>query len=321
MSGRRRRWNGRDVHGVFLLDKPTGISSNDALQRVKKIFFAAKAGHTGALDPLATGMLPLCFGEATKFSQFLLDSDKRYLVTAKLGERTDTSDSDGEIVQTRAVNVSDAELLIALDTFRGDTEQVPSMFSALKHEGKPLYWYARQGIFIDRPARPISVFELKLLSYENDEVNLEIHVSKGTYIRTIVDDLGELLGCGAHVSMLRRIGVSSYPAERMMTFEQLEEMVDQAKAEGVEPKDVLDPLLMPLDSAVSHLPEANMSAETGDFVLHGQPVVVPNTPESGLVRMTVGDERTFIGVGNIDDQGRVAPKRIVNYETQAREPK
>ena len=133
MSARRRRWNGRDVHGVFLLDKPTGISSNDALQRVKKIFFAAKAGHTGALDPLATGMLPLCFGEATKFSQFLLDSDKRYLVTAKLGERTDTSDSDGEIVQTRAVNVSDAELLIALDTFRGDTEQVPSMFSALKH--------------------------------------------------------------------------------------------------------------------------------------------------------------------------------------------
>jgi len=321
MSGRRRRWNGRDVHGVFLLDKPTGISSNDALQRVKKIFFAAKAGHTGALDPLATGMLPLCFGEATKFSQFLLDSDKRYLVTAKLGERTDTSDSDGEIVQTRPVNVSDAELLIALDTFRGDTEQVPSMFSALKHEGKPLYWYARQGIFIDRPARPISVFELKLLGFENDEVNLEIHVSKGTYIRTIVDDLGELLGCGAHVSMLRRIGVSAYPAERMMTFEKLEEMVEQAKADGIEPKEVLDPLLMPLDSAVSHLPEANMSEETGGFVLHGQPVVVPNTPESGLVRMTVGDERAFIGVGNIDDQGRVAPKRIVNYETQAREPK
>ncbi|NQZ50738.1 MAG: tRNA pseudouridine(55) synthase TruB [Moritella sp.] len=321
MSARRRRWNGRDVHGVFLLDKPTGISSNDALQRVKKIFFAAKAGHTGALDPLATGMLPLCFGEATKFSQFLLDSDKRYLVTAKLGERTDTSDSDGEIVQTRAVNVSDAELLIALDTFRGDTEQVPSMFSALKHEGKPLYWYARQGIFIDRPSRPISVFELKLLRFENNEVNLEIHVSKGTYIRTIVDDLGELLGCGAHVTMLRRIGVSAYPADRMITFEKLEAMVEQAKAAGIEPKDVLDPLLLPLDSAVSHLPEANMSDETGGFVLHGQPVVIPNTPESGLVRMTVGDERTFIGVGSIDDQGRVAPKRIVNYETQAREPK
>ena len=320
MSPRRRRFKGRDVHGVFLLDKPTGISSNDALQRVKKIYFAAKAGHTGALDPLATGMLPLCFGEATKFSQFLLDSDKRYLVTAKLGERTDTSDSDGEIVETRPVNVSDAQLLIALDTFRGDTEQVPSMFSALKHEGKPLYWYARQGIFIDRPARPISVFELKLLSFENDEVNLEIHVSKGTYIRTIVDDLGELLGCGAHVTMLRRIGVSSYPAERMITFEQLEAIVVKAQEDGIVDKDVLDPLLLPLDSAVSHFPEANMSEATADFVLHGQPVLVPNTPTSGQVRMTVGEAREFIGVGQIDDEGRVAPKRIVNYESQAREP-
>lgn len=320
MSPRRRRFKGRDVHGIFLLDKPTGISSNDALQRVKKIYFAAKAGHTGALDPLATGMLPLCFGEATKFSQFLLDSDKRYLVTAKLGVRTDTSDSDGEVVSTRAVNVSDAELLIALDTFRGDTEQVPSMFSALKHEGKPLYWYARQGIHIDRPARPISVFELKLLSFDNDEVNLEIHVSKGTYIRTIVDDLGELLGCGAHVSMLRRIGVSSYPAERMVTFEQLEAIFEQAKADDVVPKEVLDPLLLPMDSAVSHLPEAHMSEETGEYVLQGQAVLIPNMPVDGLVRMTVGEERNFIGVGHIDDDGKVAPKRLVNFESQAREP-
>ncbi|MFT5880295.1 MAG: tRNA pseudouridine55 synthase, partial [Moritella sp.] len=317
---RRRRFKGRDVHGIFLLDKPTGISSNDALQRVKKIYFAAKAGHTGALDPLATGMLPLCFGEATKFSQFLLDSDKRYLVTAKLGERTDTSDSDGEVVSTRAVNVSDTELLVALDTFRGNTEQVPSMFSALKHEGKPLYWYARQGIFIDRPARPISVFELKLLSFDNDEVNLEIHVSKGTYIRTIVDDLGELLGCGAHVSMLRRIGVSSYPAERMVTFEQLEAIFEQAKAEDVVPKEMLDPLLLPMDSAVSHLLEAHMSEETGEYVLQGQAVQIPNMPVDGLVRMTVGDKHTFIGVGHIDDDGKVAPKRLVNFESQAREP-
>lgn len=320
MSARRRRWKGRDVHGVFLLDKPTGISSNDALQRVKKIFFACKAGHTGALDPLATGMLPLCFGEATKFSQFLLDSDKRYVVTAKLGERTDTSDSDGEIVSTRPVNVSDADLLIALDKFRGEGEQVPSMYSALKHEGKPLYWYARQGIFIDRPARPINVFELKLLSYENDEVNLEIHVSKGTYIRTIVDDLGEMLGCGAHVSMLRRIGVSSYPAERMITFEQLEAMFEQAKADNIEPKEVLDPLLLPLDSAVSHLPEANMSDDSAAFIMQGQPVLVANMPSEGLVRMTSGSTREFLGVGHIDDSGRVAPKRLVNYETQAREP-
>lgn len=321
MSPRRRRFKGRDVHGVFLLDKPTGISSNDALQRVKKIYFAAKAGHTGALDPLATGMLPLCFGEATKFSQFLLESDKRYLVTAKLGERTDTSDSDGEVVSTRPVNVSDAELLIALDKFRGDTEQVPSMFSALKHEGKPLYWYARQGIHIDRPARPISVFELKLLSFENDEVNLEIHVSKGTYIRTIVDDLGEMLGCGAHVTMLRRIGVSNYPAEKMITFDELEAIFEQTKQDNISPKEALDPLLLPLDSAVMHLPEANMSVATSEFVLQGQAVQLPNLPSEGLVRMTVGDNQEFIGVGHIDNDGKVAPKRLVNFETQAREPK
>lgn len=320
MSPRRRRWKGRDVHGVFLLDKPTGISSNDALQRVKKIYFACKAGHTGALDPLATGMLPLCFGEATKFSQFLLDSDKRYLVTAKLGERTDTSDSDGEIVETRPVNVSDAELLIALDKFRGEGEQVPSMYSALKHEGKPLYWYARQGIFIDRPARPINVFELKLLSYENDEVNLEIHVSKGTYIRTIVDDLGEMLGCGAHVTMLRRIGVSNYPAEQMVTFEELEAIFEQAQRDEIQPKEVLDPLLLPLDSAVSHLPEANIADEHAVFVMQGQAILVPNMPSEGLVRMTIGAEREFVGVGQIDKDGKVAPKRLVNYETQAREP-
>lgn len=320
MSPRRRRWKGRDVHGVFLLDKPTGISSNDALQRVKKIYFACKAGHTGALDPLATGMLPLCFGEATKFSQFLLDSDKRYLVTAKLGERTDTSDSDGEIVETRPVNVSDAELLIALDKFRGEGEQVPSMYSALKHEGKPLYWYARQGIFIDRPARPINVFELKLLSYENDEVNLEIHVSKGTYIRTIVDDLGEMLGCGAHVTMLRRIGVSNYPAEQMVTFEELEAIFEQAQRDEIQPKEVLDPLLLPLDSAVSHLPEANIADEYAVFVMQGQAILVPNMPSEGLVRMTIGAEREFVGVGQIDKDGKVAPKRLVNYETQAREP-
>lgn len=321
MSPRRRRFKGRDVHGIFLLDKPTGISSNDALQRVKKIYFAAKAGHTGALDPLATGMLPICFGEGTKFSQFLLESDKRYIVTAKLGVRTDTSDSDGEVVSTRPVNVAAGDLIEALDNFRGDIEQIPSMFSALKHEGKPLYWYARQGITIERPARPITVHELKLLSFENDEVTLEVHCSKGTYIRTIVDDLGELLGCGAHVAMLRRTGVSNYPADRMLTLEQLECIFEHARMNDVVPKEELDPLLLPIDSAVSHLPEVNMSETLSEFVLQGQGVQVPNAPVDGLVRMTVGSEHSFIGVGHIDDDGKVAPKRLVNYDSQAREPK
>ncbi len=203
-----RRPKGRLVDGIVLLDKDTGMSSNFALQRVKRIYNAAKAGHTGALDPLATGMLPICLGEATKFSQHLLDADKRYLVTAKLGERTDTSDSDGEVVQTRPVEFSMTQLEEALEHFRGDSMQVPSMYSALKYQGQPLYKYAREGKEVPREARPIHVYELKFISLENDELTLDIHCSKGTYIRTIVDDLGEMLGCGAHVIMLRRTQVA-----------------------------------------------------------------------------------------------------------------
>ena len=191
MSRPRRR--GRDIHGVLLLDKPQGLSSNDALQKVKRLYNANRAGHTGALDPLATGMLPICLGEATKFSQYLLDSDKRYRVIAKLGQRTDTSDADGQIVQERPVNFTQAQLDAALDTFRGDIQQVPSMYSALKYQGKKLYEYARQGIEVPREARSITVYELQFIRWEGDELELEIHCSKGTYIRTITDDLGELL--------------------------------------------------------------------------------------------------------------------------------
>ena len=180
----RPRKKFRDVHGVFLLDKPQGMSSNDIMQKVKRLFQANKAGHTGALDPLATGMLPICLGEATKFSQFLLDSDKRYFVTAKLGERTDTSDAEGQVVETREVNVLEADILAALPQFRGDILQVPTMFSALKHNGKPLYEYARKGITVEREARPITIFELKFVKYQAPYLSLEVHCSKGTYIRT-----------------------------------------------------------------------------------------------------------------------------------------
>ncbi|MBB1440781.1 tRNA pseudouridine(55) synthase TruB, partial [Shewanella sp. SG41-4] len=197
-----RRPKGRFIDGIVLLDKDTGMSSNFALQRVKRFFNANKAGHTGALDPLATGMLPICLGEATKFSQHLLDSDKRYLVTAKLGQRTDTSDSDGEVVQTRPVNFTQELLDEKLSFFRGTTQQIPSMYSALKYQGQPLYKYAREGIEVPRESRPITVFELNFIKLEGDELTLDIHCSKGTYIRTIIDDLGEMLGCGAHVIML-----------------------------------------------------------------------------------------------------------------------
>ncbi len=308
---RRRRFKGRDVHGILLLAKPSGITSNDALQQVKRIYNAAKAGHTGALDPLATGMLPICLGEATKFSQFLLDADKRYQVTAKLGERTNTSDADGTVISTRPLTFTEAQLQQALMTFRGDSLQVPSMFSALKHQGKPLYEYAREGIEIEREARPITVYELNVLEFSGDKLVLDIHCSKGTYIRTIIDDLGELLGCGAHVTQLHRSQVAKYPAERMLTIEQLQAIFERCKAEGRPPREELDPLLLPMDTAVDSLPEVNMSAVVASYVTQGQAVQVSRGPATGLVRMTVGDEREFIGVGEMDDDGKVAPRRLV----------
>ncbi|EGU43576.1 tRNA pseudouridine synthase B [Vibrio ichthyoenteri ATCC 700023] len=312
-----RRRKGRPIDGVILLDKPTGISSNDALQKVKRIYFAEKAGHTGALDPLATGMLPICLGEATKFSQFLLDSDKRYRVIAKLGERTNTSDSDGEVVETRPIDVDLAKLEACIETFRGQSDQVPSMFSALKYQGKPLYEYARAGIEVPRESRKITVYEIVLHRFEGDEVEMEVHCSKGTYIRTIVDDLGELLGCGAHVTMLRRTAVAKYPYEKMVTLEQLNELLEQAYREEIAPRELLDPLLMPMDSAVEDLPEVNMNAELTDLVQHGMPVQVSGAPAEGTVRMTSGEEKLFIGVAQIDDRGRVAPKRLVVFREQA----
>ncbi|HHX8548176.1 TPA: tRNA pseudouridine(55) synthase TruB [Vibrio alginolyticus] len=308
-----RRRKGRPINGVILLDKPTGISSNDALQKVKRIYFAEKAGHTGALDPLATGMLPICLGEATKFSQFLLDSDKRYRVIAKLGERTNTSDSDGEVVETRPVDVTLDKLEACIDKFRGESDQVPSMFSALKYQGKPLYEYARKGIEVPRESRKITVYEIVLHRFEGDEVEMEVHCSKGTYIRTIVDDLGEMLGCGAHVTMLRRTGVAKYPYENMVTLEQLNELLEQAHREERAPRELLDPLLLPMDTAVEDLPEVNLVPELADMVQHGQPVQVFGAPTEGSLRLTMGEERLFIGVGEMNEDGKIAPKRLVVF--------
>lgn len=305
MSRPRRR--GRDINGVLLLDKPQGLSSNDALQKVKRIFNANKAGHTGALDPLATGMLPICLGEATKFSQFLLDSDKRYRVIARLGQRTDTSDADGQVIAERAIDFTRAQLDAALERFRGETQQVPSMYSALKHQGRPLYEYARQGIEVEREARAITVYELQFIRWQGDELELEIHCSKGTYIRTIIDDLGELLGCGAHVIYLRRLEVATYPYERMVTLEQLHALL----GDDASPQQALDPLLLPMDSAVLHFPEVNLLPVVAGYVKQGQPVQAAGAPASGMVRITEGDERHFIGVGEIADDGRVAPRRLV----------
>ncbi|MDY4386956.1 tRNA pseudouridine(55) synthase TruB [Pectobacterium aroidearum] len=309
MSRPRRR--GRDVHGVLLLDKPQGVSSNDVLQKVKRIFNANRAGHTGALDPLATGMLPICLGEATKFSQYLLDSDKRYRVIARLGQRTDTSDADGNVIEERAIGFSATELEQALEGFRGTTQQVPSMYSALKYQGRKLYEYARQGLTVPREAREITVYELQFIRWEGDELELEIHCSKGTYIRTIIDDLGEKLGCGAHVIYLRRLQVATYPIERMVTLELLATLVEQAQAQELSPSLSLDPLLMPMESPVIDFPEVNLTPVVAGYLKLGQPVQAANAPLNGMVRITEGDAHTFIGMGEIDGDGRVAPRRLV----------
>ncbi len=311
MSKKRK---GRTINGVLLLDKPYEISSNSALQKVKRIFFAQKAGHTGALDPLATGMLPICLGEGTKFSQFLLDTDKTYQVTARLGIRTTTSDADGEIVAENPVNITEAALLEALDSFRGTTQQIPSMYSALKYQGQPLYKYAREGISVPRESRDITVYRLDLLRFEGNEIDLDIHVSKGTYIRTIVDDLGELLGCGAHVTNLRRSAVGNYPVDKMYTIEQLEALVDQATEQDIAPSELLDPLLLPMTTACDGIPPIFIDDMSANALRHGNPVHAENSPIEGLVQVFIGDELAtaeFIGVGHIDDNGMVAPKRIV----------
>ena len=305
MSKPRKR--GRDIHGVFLLDKPQGMSSNDIMQKVKRIFQANKAGHTGALDPLATGMLPICLGEATKFSQFLLDADKRYLVTAKLGERTDTSDAEGQIVETHEVKVKTPEILTALEQFRGDILQVPTMFSALKHNGKPLYEYARQGITVEREARPITIFELNFIEYNAPYLTLEVHCSKGTYIRTLVDDLGEALGCGAHVTMLRRTAVADYPTEKMLDWNTLQALA--------EPQDLslLDALLLPIDTAVAKLPALTLNESQTQSIGFGQRIKFDNSNRlQGQVRL-FSHENRFLGVAVIDENNVIRPQRLVVY--------
>ncbi|KND85011.1 pseudouridine synthase [Aggregatibacter actinomycetemcomitans serotype a str. H5P1] len=306
MSKPRKR--GRDIHGVFLLDKPQGMSSNDIMQKVKRIFHANKAGHTGALDPLATGMLPICLGEATKFSQFLLDADKRYLVTAKLGERTDTSDAEVQVVETRPINVKTPEILTALEAFRGDILQVPTMFSALKHNGKPLYEYARAGITVEREARPITIFELNFIEYNAPYLTLEVHCSKGTYIRTLVDDLGEVLGCGAHVTMLRRTAVADYPTEKMMSWDDL-----QALAEQQQDLAVLDALLLPMDTAIAKLSALILDESQTQGIGFGQRIKFDNpSKRQGQVRL-FSHENRFLGVAVIDENNVIRPQRLVVY--------
>ena len=298
-----RRARGRDITGIIVLDKPIGESSNRSLQRVKRLFNAAKAGHTGSLDPLATGVLPLCLGEATKLSQFLLDADKRYRTTVRLGVKTASGDSQSEVLDTRPVNVTRKQVEDCLEQFRGEIVQVPSMYSALKHQGVPLYKIARKGGEVVRKEREVTVFRLDLLDFRGDEVDLDISCSKGTYIRTIADDLGDALGTGGHVTALRRLQSGPFLESDAVTIDQLELAAATGGPEN------LDQFLMPADLAVEHLPRTVMPAATADFVRQGQAVIVNGLPRTGQVRMY--DEKGFFGIGKMLDDGRVTPARLL----------
>jgi len=294
---------GRNVNGILVLDKPAGESSNRSLQRVKRLFDASKAGHTGSLDPLATGVLPLCFGEATKISQFLLDADKRYRTTIKLGIKTASGDSQSEVLETREVNLVRKQFEDSLELFRGEIRQIPSMYSALKHQGVPLYKLARKGEEVERKERVVSVYSLQLLDFRDDEIDLEVHCSKGTYIRMIADDLGDQLGVGGHVTALRRLQSGPFTLAQAVTMEQLE-----ATVEGNDPE-ILDQFLMAADFAVEHLEKVDLPTVTADFVRQGQAVIARGLPTSGSVRLY--DSGQFIGIGKILDDGRVTPVRLM----------
>jgi len=303
----RRKNKGRNISGVLLLDKPQGGSSNHALQKVKRLFGAAKAGHTGSLDPLATGMLPVCFGEATKISAFLLDADKRYRLKCQLGVSTTTGDTEGEVVDTKDVStISQKTVEDILPAFLGEIEQVPPMYSALKHNGERLYKLARQGIEVERKARKVTIYDIEFLALGTNSADqlileLEVGCSKGTYVRTLVEDIAKKLDCCAHITALRRLSVGPYEGE-MMTMDQLMELAEQGH-------DALDESLQPVDSGVANWPDVHLAADAAFYVQQGQAVMVPHAPTQGWVR--IYDQSQFLGLGEIQDDGMVAPRRMI----------
>ncbi|ODN42887.1 tRNA pseudouridine(55) synthase TruB [Piscirickettsia litoralis] len=306
-----RRRKGRKLDGVLLLDKPTGLSSNHALQRVKRFYQAQKAGHTGTLDPLATGMLPICFGEATKFSRFLLDTDKCYQTIAKLGERTDTLDSEGEITERLPVTVTRADIEGVLPSFRGEISQVPPMYSALKKDGKPLYKLARQGVEIERVARDVTIHSLELLNVAENSMNIELaaHCSKGTYIRSLVDDIGQALGCGAHVSELRRTRVAHFSDNQLVSLQVIESLAKQNDLTA------LDGYVLPIEAMLTDLPELRLTPEMAYYMRTGRSVSL-NTQQAIGAYVCVFDEKAhqFIGVAEVVAENELKPVRILSTD-------
>lgn len=297
----------RNIHGILLLDKPIGITSNAALQLVKSLYAAQKAGHTGSLDPLASGMLPICFGEATKFAQFLLESNKSYQVTAKLGITTKSGDAEGEVLAQLPINnVTLQQIEQTLKKFQGEIDQIPSMYSAIKHQGQPLYKLARQGITVERQPRRITIYVLKLLAWQNDELKLEIHCSKGTYVRTLIEDIGKDLSCGAHVIALRRLTVEPYQTTQLINMTTLEQFAVDKNLTA------LDTLLLPIESMLATWQEVKLSEATAFYLYQGQAVFAPHSTTTKLVKL-INKNGKFLGVGEILADGRIAPLKLINY--------
>lgn len=290
----------KNINGILLLDKPIGFSSNQALQKIKWLLKAAKAGHTGTLDPLATGLLPLCFGEATKFAHFLTDADKTYIATIKLGATTTTGDAEGEVLTTSPVNVSRSEFEQACQQFTGEISQTPPMYSALKFEGKALYEYARAGVEIERQARLVTIHSIEVNSFAGDVAVVTVTCSKGTYIRTLAEDIGKQLGCGAHLIGLRRTATADYQIAQAVTLEQFEAMSEEERLAA----------LAPPDSAVHYLPAITLDDDGAFYLLQGQAVWRSGTVPSGLLRL-YNEQQVFLGLGELQDDGKIAPKRLM----------
>jgi tRNA pseudouridine55 synthase len=301
--GRRNR-KGRDITGIVVVDKPTGHSSNHVLQQVKRLFDAKKAGHTGSLDPLASGVLPICLGEATKLSGYLLDADKQYAVTCKLGITTDSGDADGEVIAEQAIpDFDEAALQVILDSFIGEQDQVPPMFSALKYQGQPLYKLARQGIEVERKSRRIRIYDIELLDCSYDSFTLSVRCSKGTYIRTLVEDISHKLGTGGHVTMLRRTGVAGYSLDDAVSLEQLAEQRESGDLAG------LDKLLEAAENALPDWPVVNLDEADSKTLSFGQSIQVEQDFKCANVRLFDQNEK-FMGLGEMSPDGVIKPKRL-----------
>ncbi|MBR9754954.1 tRNA pseudouridine(55) synthase TruB [Cobetia sp. 4B] len=304
-----RRRRGLPIDGVLLLDKPKGMSSNYALQKARRLYQAQKAGHTGTLDPMATGLLPVCFGEATKFSSHLLEADKVYRARIKFGQVTDTGDAEGKVIREREIpEIAQAELDAVLDRFRGEIDQVPPMYSALKHQGRPLYELARQGIEIERAVRRVTIYNMALLARHSDGIEIEVAVSKGTYIRSLAEDIGEALGCGAHLTALRRLKTGPFTGDAMLDFERLEALADQQAREGV---------LLPVDILLDHLPRLDITAEMARMILRGQQAetTTGSLEVDSLAR--VYQDQQLLGLVRIAAEGIIAPRRLLSSAVEA----